>query len=143
MSTEPTTIPRLESIIDEFADADARERLEMLLEFADSLPPLPERLQAERAAGKNRVNECQTQVQLWVDVIEGKVQLNADVAPEAPTVKGFVALLVDTLSGQTTQDVLSVKANLLQRLGLSEVLGMVRMRGLTGVINRIRHEVQR
>lgn len=131
---------KLEALVEEFADADPRERLEMLLDFAEHLPPLTEHLQAERAAGCNRVNECQTAVYLWVETVEGRVQLYADVAPEAPTVKGFVALLVNALSGETPAAVASIDPSLLERFGLVEVLGMVRMRGLTGIINRIRRE---
>ena len=41
---------KLERIIGEFADFEPRERLELLLDFANNLPPLPERLRAERDA---------------------------------------------------------------------------------------------
>ncbi len=34
---------KLDQIVAEFADLEPRERLELLLEFAEKLPPLPER----------------------------------------------------------------------------------------------------
>jgi cysteine desulfuration protein SufE len=37
---------------------EPRERLELLLEFAEKLAPLPARYEVERAAGINRVHEC-------------------------------------------------------------------------------------
>src|SRR5215831_19559083 len=86
---------KLDEIVAEFADLDPRERLELLLEFAENLPPLPERYQAQRDAGLHRVPECQTPVFIWVELIDGNVHIDADVAPEAPTVKGFVGILVD------------------------------------------------
>ena len=70
------------------------------------------------------------------------MQLYADVAPEAPTVKGFVAILVEAFSGATPEEALAVEPNLIQRLGLVEALGMLRTRGLNGVLRRIREEVR-
>lgn len=134
---------KLEQIIAEFAELDPRERLELLLDFSEALPELPERLQAEKAAGLNRVLECQTPVFLWVERDDGVLRIYADVAPEAPTVKGFVAILVDALSGAPPREVAEVEPNLVSRLGLVEALGMVRMRGLNGILHRIRQEARR
>ncbi len=86
---------RVDALAGEFAGLEPRERLELLLEFAEKLAPLPARYQAERDAGAGRVHECQTPVFLWVEIEDGKVHVFADVAPEAPTVKGFVSLLSD------------------------------------------------
>lgn len=133
---------KLDEIVEEFAELEPRERLELLLDFSDNLPGLPPEYQARRDAGENRVHECQTPVYLWVEVRDGRVQLYAHVAPEAPTVKGYVAILVDAFTGATPEEVLSVKPDLLQRLGLVEALGMVRMRGLGALLNRVRDGVR-
>lgn len=136
-------ISKLDELIEEFAELEPRERLELLVEFSDDLPPLPPRLQSEREAGCNRVEECQTEVHLWVERRNGSVQVFADVAPEAPTVKGFVALLVDACSGESPENVQNVPSDLVQQLGLVDALGMVRMRGLTGILARIREAARR
>jgi cysteine desulfuration protein SufE len=133
----------IDDIVAEFADLDPRERLELLLEFAENLPPLPERYRAERDSGAHRVPECQTPVFIWTEFVDGKVQIYADVAPEAPTVKGFVGILVDSYSGQLPETVLATPPDLLQRLGLLESLGMVRMRGLAAIQHHIRQQVAR
>lgn len=140
--TNGTVAARLEEIFEEFGDLEPQERLELLLDFADELPPLPERFQAEMDTGEHRVHECQTEVHLWVEVQDGRVQLYTHVAEEAPTVKGFLGILVNAFSGASPQEILEVKPTLLQRLGLTEALGMVRMRGLSGVMNRVRREVE-
>jgi cysteine desulfuration protein SufE len=140
MSTAAT---KLDRIVDEFAGLEPRERLELLLEFAESLPPLPPRLQAEKDRGEHRVHECQTPVFLWVEVENGQVQVYADVAPEAPTVKGFVGILADAFFGASVEEVLSVPPDLLQRLGLLQALGMMRMRGLQAILFTIRDQVRR
>src|SRR4051812_31323651 len=95
MSTRsmPSAPEKLEQIVAEFADLEPRERLELLLDFAENLPPLPEEYERQRLNGEHRVHECQTPVFLWVDVKDDRVQLHAWVAPEAPTVKGFVGVL--------------------------------------------------
>ena len=137
----PSAANKLDSIIEQFAELEPRERLELLLEFAEGLPPLPPRFQAERERTEHRVHECQTAVFLWVEVIEQRVQIHAEVAPEAPTVQGFVGILVEAFCGATPEEVLAAPADLLQRLGLVESLGMVRMRGLQAIFTRIRREV--
>jgi cysteine desulfuration protein SufE len=133
----------LDETISEFSESEPRERLELLLDFAENLPPLPPEYQAKRDAGEHRVHECMTPVFLWVHVRDGRVEIHADVAPEAPTVKGFVGLLVDAFNGATPAEVLTTPADLIQRLGLIESLGMVRMRGLSAILHRIRREVEK
>ena len=140
MSTAAT---KLDRIVEEFADLDPRERLELLLEFAEGLPPLPPRYQAEKERGVHRVHECQTPVFLWVEVANGQVHVYADVAPEAPTVKGFVGILADAFTGAAPEEVLAVGPDLLQRLGLLQALGMMRMRGLQAILFTIREQVRR
>ncbi|HEY2882798.1 MAG TPA: SufE family protein, partial [Pirellulales bacterium] len=129
----PTASAKLDQIVSEFADLEPRERLELLLEFAENLPDLPQHLEAERDAGLHRIAECQTPVFIWVTLADGRVKIDAYVAPEAPTVQGFVGILVEAFNGATPQSVLETPSDLLQRLGLLESLGMVRMRGLAAI----------
>jgi cysteine desulfuration protein SufE len=87
------------------------------------------------------VHECQTPVFIWTDVQNGRVQLHAWVAPEAPTVKGFIGVLREAFHGALPEAVLAVEPNLLKRLGLVEALGMQRMRGLHAILFYIRQQV--
>jgi cysteine desulfuration protein SufE len=136
-------VSKLDEIVADFADLEPRERLELLLEYAENLPPLPARYVAERDAGLHRIAECQTPTFIWAEVIDGRVQIHADCAPEAPTVKGFVGILVEAFNGATPEEVLSTPEDLLQRLGLLESLGMVRMRGLAAIQHYIRQQVRK
>jgi cysteine desulfuration protein SufE len=141
--SEASASQRLQRIAEEFADLDLRERLELLLEFADRLPPLPPKYRAEREAGKHRVHECQSPVFLWAELgADLRFTLIADVAPEAPTVKGFVSLLCEAFNGAPVGEVLAVEPNVVQRLGLTEALGMQRMRGLHGILFAVRRHAQ-
>lgn len=132
----------LEEIVTEMQEADAEERKEILIDFARKLPPLPERY-VPLKDGDHRVHECQSPVFVFVELNDGRVTLHADAPIEAPTVRGFVSLLSEGLAGATVAEALAVRNDLLSRLGLAEVLGMLRMNGLNGVLNRVRAEVLR
>jgi cysteine desulfuration protein SufE len=82
-------------------------------------------------------------VYLWVELDGGRVRIVADVAPEAPTVKGFVAIVAEAFTGATPEQILAVKQNVVQQLGLVEALGMVRMRGLNAILHYIRERVRK
>ncbi len=132
----------LDTLVSELSDADRQERIELLIDLAKNLPPLPERLAAHKDA-THRVEECQSPVYLFVELQGNRVTLFADAPLEAPTVRGFVALLVEGLNGATVEEVLQVRDNLIERIGLPEILGMLRIRGLTGVLRRVKAEVTR
>lgn len=132
----------LDAIASELREADRRDRTEMLIDFAKGLPPLPERYAGQKDES-HRVHECQSPVFLFVEIEGGRVALFADVPPEAPTVRGFVAILVEGLSGATVAEVLALKHDLVQRLGLLEVLGMQRLNGLNGVLAHVKSRVAR
>lgn len=134
-------MPTLENLIPRFKAADRQTRLETLLDYSKKLPPLPQRYEAEKALGHNRVDECQTSVYLWVEINDGRVHIHADVPREAPTVRGFVSLLARTLEGQTPHEVAQLPMDLLDQLGLSETLGMTRTQGLTAILHRIKSSV--
>jgi cysteine desulfuration protein SufE len=134
-------MPTLDTIIPRFKAADRSTRLETLLDYSRKLPPLPERLEAEKDRGDHRVHECQTPVFLWVELEDGKVHIHADVPRESPTVRGFISLLARTLEGAAPEDVAKIPDDLLDQLGLSETLGMTRTQGLTAILQRIKRSV--
>jgi cysteine desulfuration protein SufE len=142
MIDSATPAQRLDAIAAEFAELEPRERLELLLEYADNLPPLPAELQDEADRAAHRIAECQTPVFLWANVVDGRVRLAAEVAPEAPTVKGFVSILIDLFSGAPIEQALELESNVVQRLGLLEALGMMRMRGLQAMQFYIRNRLR-
>ena len=134
-------MPRLETIIRRFQQADRETRLETLLDYSKKLPPLPGRHEEARAAGLNRVHECQTPVFLWVEAGEAPddvVEIHADVPRESPTVRGFVSLLIQGLQGMTRAEVAAIPADLLDQLRLAETIGMNRTQGLSAIVTRVR-----
>jgi cysteine desulfuration protein SufE len=129
---------RLDAIVEEFADLEGREKLELLVDFANGLPPLSPEYEARKAAEDRRVHECQTPVFLWTEAEDGRAKLTAEVAPEAPTVKGFVAILAEAVNGRPVGDVAVLSDEFLDRMGLIDILGMMRARGLRAIVARVK-----
>ena len=122
-----------------FQMVEGMERLELLLDYGDRLPPLPGDLAALRDAGVGRVHECQSPVFLAVRTGEaGRLRVYADVPEEAPTARGFAGLLVEAFDGATARDVAAAPGDALGALGLAPLLGMQRTRGLGAVYARLR-----
>jgi len=124
--------------IQRFASADSQLRLELLLDYARKLPALPERYQLAKEKGENKVPECMSPVFLFLEANDGKLTLFADAPVEAPTVRGFVALLAREINDASPKDVAAIPSDLLDRLRLTELLGMTRMQGLTAIVGRIK-----
>ena len=133
----------LDAIADDFQMVDDQMRLELLLDYAGRLPPLPEAYQPLRDRGLNMVHECQSPVFLMVEVKDGIVHLHADVPKEAPTARSFTAILVEAFDGQPPEVVQDAPADILHRLGLTNLLGMQRTRGLSAIYRRVKSEVAR
>ncbi len=132
----------LDAIVSELSEADRQERIEMLIDLAKGLPPFPDRL-AHFKDEAHRVPECQSPVFLIVETEGDRVRLFADAPIEAPTVRGFVAILVAGLDGATVPEILSVPSDLIERTGMHEILGMLRVNGLHGVLSRLKAMVAR
>lgn len=133
---------RIAAVIDEFVDLDGREKLEMLVDYAAGLAPLDAAHQARKDAAEGRIHECQTPVYLWAEIAaDGTARLVADVAPEAPTVKGFVAILAEAVSGRPAAEATSIPDDFLERIGLADVLGILRSRGLRAITARVKRNL--
>lgn len=129
---------KLDELFKEFAETDAEEALELVMEFGECLPPLSPGRKGEGLPATCRVQECQTPVYLWVDVRDGRMEIEAHVPENSPVVRGLVAFVVEALQGATPAEVLSVPEDILPQLHLSESLGMNRRAGLAGVLGRIK-----
>ncbi len=133
----PLGLPKLEELINELGEADRQERIELLIDLARELPPLPDRLDHLKDEA-HRVPECQSPVFLFVEAEGGRLRLYGDAPIEAPTVRGFVSILVNGLDGESAEEVARVPDDLLKRSGLAEILGMQRSSGLHAVLRRLR-----
>src|SRR5579863_2272386 len=90
----PTSLnPRLQEIVDDFNAVSGRDRLQLLLEFSQELPALPDRY-AEDPGLLEPVPECQSPLFLAVEVDpDATVHLFFQAPAESPTTRGFTSIL--------------------------------------------------
>lgn len=132
----------LQTIIQEFRDVLPRERLELLLEYADSLPDLPARLH-EKRDNMEQIHECQSPVFLHTELEQGKVFFYLDIPREAPTVRGYASILVEGLNGVTPAALQATPEDVYMLLGLHEAITPQRLRGLHALIVYMKRQAQR
>jgi cysteine desulfuration protein SufE len=134
---------RIAEIINEFQSVDDDFKLELLLDYANKLPPVPDNFSAIINQENKLVSECQTPVHLVVQYADHKIRIYAEVPPESPTVRGIVSLLIHAYDGATPEEVLTTPTNLLQKLGLAEKIGAMRSYGIGAIIQRLKNEVRK
>ncbi|PWH07333.1 cysteine desulfuration protein SufE [Brachybacterium endophyticum] len=136
--------PAFAQVVEDFQALAGRDRLQLLLEFADGLPDLPERY-ADHPELLEPVPECQTPIFLITEVDgEGEqapMRLFFSAPPEAPTTRGFAGILAEGLEGLTVGEVLAVPADVTETLGLAEVVSPLRLRGMGAMLGRIKRQL--
>lgn len=130
-----------DSLIEDFQQISVKDRLSLLLEFSENLPTLPSRY-ADHPDLLERVEECQSPVFLFVEVNEGKVNLFFTAPEEAPTTRGFASILHAALDGLSIAEVLDADDDFPSKLGLSEAVSPLRMRGMRAMLARIKRQVR-
>ena len=134
MSETTNSLPaKLQEIVDEFEWAEGRDKLELLLDYAAQMPPLPEWLAGQHDS-MEQVHECMSPVFVHGELVDGRLQWYFDVPPESPTVRGYAALMAAGLNGATPDEVLSVPADFWQAMGLQEVVTYQRIRGIAAIL---------
>jgi cysteine desulfuration protein SufE len=131
----------LAGIREDFLALDQRERLQLLLEFSNALPDLPDRYR-EHPDLLERVEECQSPVFIFVEVDDAQIVHVFVTAPkEAPTTRGFASILAEGLKDLTVDEVLAVPADYPLTIGLTEAVSPLRIRGMMALLGRIQRQV--
>ena len=130
-----------ESLIEDFLAIGVKDRLNLLLEFSENLPALPERY-VDHPDLLERVEECQSPIFLFVEVSGGLVHLFFSAPPEAPTTRGFASILHSVIDGLTIQEVLDFDDDFPSKIGLTEAVSPLRIRGMRGMLARIKRQVR-
>ena len=136
--TETDVLPaRLGEIVEDFELCEGREKLELLLQYAESLPPLPDRL-AGSQDGMESVPECMTPVSIAAEISDGGMLFYFKVPAESPTVRGYAAIMAEGLRGATPEQVLNLPNDFYLRMGLQEVLTPQRMNGMAAIVAHVK-----
>ena len=142
--TRASLPPALEEIAEDFSVASSPEKLQLLLEFSDELPALPERYVGHDEL-LERVDECQSPLFLVVEVAEDEdrsVHLFFHAPAESPTTRGFAGILHEGLNGLPAAEVLAVPDDAPYRFGLGEAVSPLRLRGMVAMLSRIKRQVR-
>ncbi|GAP78939.1 MULTISPECIES: SufE family protein [Brachybacterium] len=131
-------------IADDFHALGGKDRLQLLLEFSQGLPELPERY-SEHPELLEPVPECQSPIFLATEVEgqgrEATAHLFFSAPPEAPTTRGFAAILAEALDGRSVGEVLDTPDTVTGELGLAEVVSPLRLNGMSGMLARIKRQL--
>ena len=148
-AVDTTGLPAsLAEIAEDFADLPVAERLQLLLEFSEELPELPERY-AGAPEKMEQVHECQSPLFLTVEVDEESatepgqrvVSLFFSAPAEAPTTRGFAGILHQGLDQLTVDEILAVPEDAPYRFSLAEAVSPLRLRGMVGMLSRIKRQL--
>lgn len=131
--------PKLQEIVDDFAGMSREEKLETLIAYAETFPPLPERLKDARSK-MEAVPECMTPVFLFGErQPDGGIVFHMDIPPQSPTVRGLATILANSLNGCTPEQIISVPADFFLPMNLQEAVSQQRLNGFTGVLAHMKH----
>jgi cysteine desulfuration protein SufE len=138
----PALNPRLQEIADDFNAMSGKDRLQLLLEFSQELPPLPSRY-AEHPDLLEPVPECQSPLFLAVEVNpDAIVHLFFQAPEEAPTTRGFASILHAGLDGLNADEVLATPGEFTSQLGLADLVSPLRLRGMAAMLARIKRQIK-
>jgi cysteine desulfuration protein SufE len=134
----PAEIPEgIQKILRRFATLSPDLTRQALVQYANRLPPLPDRFQ-----GLDRddfaVHECMTPVAIYPEVVDGRMYYHADVPASAPTIRALLAMIFDAVNGQPPKTVIAIPRDFVRQI--MDKLGLgTREVGLNAMVERIRH----
>ena len=122
----------LEQLIGEFDSlSDWEGRYKFLIQKGRALSPYPEEFRRDDF----KVKGCQSQVWLYPEIVDGKIIFYGD--SDASIVKGLMAVLFEAYNNRPPEEILSIRPDFIERMGLNQHLSMSRAGGLASMIKQI------
>jgi cysteine desulfuration protein SufE len=133
--------PAIQQVLDRFRAMARDEKMQALVAYAKRLEPVPERL-ARLDRESHTVHECQTRVDLFSEMRDGRMHFWADVnVRQSPTVAAFLAITLAAVNDQPPSATLAIPADfvgaMMAGLGLS-----AREVGLNALVSRLKREAR-
>ena len=120
-------------VIEEFSDFDDwMDKYQLLIDLGNEQEPLA----PEYKNDQNLIDGCQSRVWLQADLVDGKVEFQAE--SDALIVKGIIALLIKVVSGHTPDEILENELYFIEAIGLKEHLSPTRSNGLLAMVKQMR-----
>ena len=137
----PNLPSKLQEIVDDFASMTREEKIETLVAYSESLPPIPDRLKDQRDQ-MDDVPECMTPVGLLGEKLpDGGIEFYFDIPPQSPTVRGLAAILGNGLNGLKPEEILSVPGDFFLPMNLQDTISQQRINGFMGVLAHMKQTV--
>ena len=122
-----------DEVIEEFCDFDDwMDKYLLLIALGNEQEPLA----PEYKHAQNLIDGCQSRVWLQADLVDGKVEFQAE--SDALIVKGIIALLIKVVSGHTPDEILENELYFIEAIGLKEHLSPTRSNGLLAMLKQMR-----
>ena len=122
-----------DDVIEEFSDFDDwMDKYQLLIDLGNEQEPLA----PEYKNDQNLIDGCQSRVWLQADLVDGKVEFQAESA--ALIVKGIIALLIKVVSGHTPDEILDNELYFIEAIGLKDHLSPTRSNGLLAMVKQMR-----
>ena len=141
-AAEQALPPTVARVLRTFRALGREEKMQTLLHYAKKLEPLPARFAALDRA-EYTVPECQTRVDLFPEMRDGKLYFYADHHPrQSPTIAAFLSILFSAINGQPPQTTLAIPADFVRQM--MEGIGLAgREVGLNAMLARVKRHAQR
>lgn len=134
MNSQAPDLPeKLDVICEDFSLCEGREKLELLLQYADSLPTIPDGFDMGQGEMED-VPECMTPVRIHAKRDEWGMQFFFEIPASSPTARGFACLLSSGLEGLPPQEILQVRDDFYRCTGLETALSFQRMQGFSAIL---------
>ena len=122
-----------DEVIEDFGDFDDwMDKYQLLIDLGNEQEPLA----PEYKNDQNLIDGCQSRVWLQADLVDGKVEFQAE--SDALIVKGIIALLIKVVSGHTPDEILENELYFIEAIGLKEHLSPTRSNGLLAMVKQMR-----
>lgn len=136
--TTPQQLPsQIERVLRHFRAMGREEKMQALVQYARKLEPLPERFR-DLDRGPFTVPECQTRVDVFPEVRDGKMFFHADLDPrQSPTIAAFLSILFSAVNGQPPEATLGIPSDFVRQV--MDGIGLAaRETGLTALLLRLK-----
>lgn len=124
---------RLQDIIEDFQFGEGREKIELLIDFAERMPDVPKEMNKD-GDPFDLVEECMTPVYVKSILEDGGMCFYFEVPQESPTVRGFASIMAQGVNGCTPQEVLAIPNDFFLDMGLESILTMQRLNGFAAIL---------
>jgi cysteine desulfuration protein SufE len=108
------------------------QKYEYLIDLGKELTPIEEKYKIEDSLIKG----CQSRVWLHAEKQDDKIIYTAD--SDAIMTKGIIAILINVLSNQKAEEIVSADLSFIDAIGLKEQLSATRANGLVSMIKKMK-----